>query len=148
MGVGAGLYMCDVVKKFTFAISSPDEFLYFTVTAHVAWIVLKYKVLSYGRGTARRQLILSVASQLSKKSHLKRLAISERPCGHSRWFEMPRFDKRYITSYNWSAVTTSVVHYLWDIGTNSNDLEWLWRSLWLSEAFLTHIHWEIGYSTY
>jgi len=29
MGVGAGLYMCDVVKKFTFAISSPDEFLLF-----------------------------------------------------------------------------------------------------------------------
>jgi len=27
MGVGAGLYMCDVVKKFTFAISSPDKFL-------------------------------------------------------------------------------------------------------------------------
>jgi len=27
MGVGAGLYMYDVVvKKFTFAISSPDEF--------------------------------------------------------------------------------------------------------------------------
>jgi len=30
MGVGAGLYMCDVVKKFTFAISSPDEFLLYT----------------------------------------------------------------------------------------------------------------------
>jgi len=30
MGVGAGLYMCDLVKKFTFAISSPDEFLYIT----------------------------------------------------------------------------------------------------------------------
>jgi len=30
MGVGAGLYMYDVVvKKFTFTISSPDEFLYF-----------------------------------------------------------------------------------------------------------------------
>jgi len=30
MGVGAGLYMYDVVvKKFTFAISSPDEFLLF-----------------------------------------------------------------------------------------------------------------------
>jgi len=30
MGVGAGLYMYNVVvKKFTFAISSPDEFLYF-----------------------------------------------------------------------------------------------------------------------
>jgi len=28
MGIGAGLYMCDVVvKKFTFAISSLDEFL-------------------------------------------------------------------------------------------------------------------------
>jgi len=30
MGVGAGLYMCDVVKKFTFAISSPDEFLFYS----------------------------------------------------------------------------------------------------------------------
>ena len=30
MGVGANLYMYDVVvKKFTFAISSPDEFLSF-----------------------------------------------------------------------------------------------------------------------
>jgi len=30
MGVGAGLYMYDViVEKFTFAISSPDEFLLF-----------------------------------------------------------------------------------------------------------------------
>jgi len=29
MGVGAGLYMYDVVvKKFTFAISSPGEFFY------------------------------------------------------------------------------------------------------------------------
>jgi len=29
MGVGAGLHMYDVVvKKFTFAISSPDEFLF------------------------------------------------------------------------------------------------------------------------
>ena len=28
MGIGAGLYMCDLVKKFTFAISSPDEFLW------------------------------------------------------------------------------------------------------------------------
>jgi len=30
MGVSAGLYMCDIVKKkFTFAISSRDEFLFF-----------------------------------------------------------------------------------------------------------------------
>jgi len=32
MGVGAGLYMYDVVvKKFRFAISSPDEFLFIHV---------------------------------------------------------------------------------------------------------------------
>jgi len=32
MGVGAGLYMyVVVVQKFTFAISSPDEFLFVTV---------------------------------------------------------------------------------------------------------------------
>ena len=37
MGVGAGLYMyVVVVQKFTFAISSPDEFLYY---------VLKVKIL-------------------------------------------------------------------------------------------------------
>jgi len=30
MGVGAGLYMYDVViEKFTFTISAPDEFLFF-----------------------------------------------------------------------------------------------------------------------
>jgi len=29
MGVGAGLYMYDVVvKRFTFSVSSPDEFLF------------------------------------------------------------------------------------------------------------------------
>ena len=33
MGVGAGLYMyVVVVQKFTFAISSPDEFLYVIIT--------------------------------------------------------------------------------------------------------------------
>ena len=32
MGVRVGLYMCDVVKKFTFAISSPDEFLLYNET--------------------------------------------------------------------------------------------------------------------
>ena len=38
MGVGAGVYMCDVVKKFTFAISSPDEFLYIiTERVITAW---------------------------------------------------------------------------------------------------------------
>ena len=34
MGVGAGLYVYDVVvKKFTFAISSPDEFLVLVAVA-------------------------------------------------------------------------------------------------------------------
>jgi len=37
MGVGAGLYMYDVVvKKFTFAISSPDEFLFL----YRCWLIL------------------------------------------------------------------------------------------------------------
>ena len=36
MGVGAGLYMyVVVVQKFTFAISSPDEFLYFFLLSFV-----------------------------------------------------------------------------------------------------------------
>ena len=37
MGVGAGLYMyVVVVQKFTFAISSPDEFLYTSVVS-LSW---------------------------------------------------------------------------------------------------------------
>ena len=37
MGVGAGLYMyVVVVQKFTFAISSPDEFLFQTLLAAAA----------------------------------------------------------------------------------------------------------------
>jgi len=36
MGIGAGLYMyVVVVQKFTFAISSPDEFLLFLVSSLV-----------------------------------------------------------------------------------------------------------------
>jgi len=36
MGVGAGLYMyVVVVQKFTFAISSPDEFLYDCASANL-----------------------------------------------------------------------------------------------------------------
>jgi len=41
MGVGAGLYIYDVVvKKFTFAISSPDEFLYIQVN-YIKSLVLR-----------------------------------------------------------------------------------------------------------
>ena len=45
MGVGAGLYMCDVVKKFTFAISSPDEFLsaFCDGTSIVASVVITHQ---------------------------------------------------------------------------------------------------------
>ena len=35
MGVGAGLSMYVVVQKFTFAISSPDEFLYYFALSSV-----------------------------------------------------------------------------------------------------------------
>ena len=36
MGAGAGLYMyVVVVQKFTFAISSPDEFMYYTLVRRV-----------------------------------------------------------------------------------------------------------------
>jgi len=38
VGVGADLYMYDVVvKKFTFAISSPDEFLLFKNVVKIEW---------------------------------------------------------------------------------------------------------------
>jgi len=41
MGVGAGLYMYVVVlHKFTFAISSPDEFLFFLLLLFLAYIII------------------------------------------------------------------------------------------------------------
>ena len=41
MGVSAGLHVYDVVvKKFTFAISSPDEFLFFFICARLYNFVL------------------------------------------------------------------------------------------------------------
>jgi len=44
MGVGAGLYMYDVVvEKFTFSISSPDEFLFFIYQYQQA--VVPYKTV-------------------------------------------------------------------------------------------------------
>jgi len=43
MGVGAGLYMCDVIKKFTFSISSPDEFLFIMCQR----LVIVYPVCSF-----------------------------------------------------------------------------------------------------
>jgi len=43
MGVGAGLYMYDVVvEKFTFAISSPDEFLLLISTLYILYIYGMY----------------------------------------------------------------------------------------------------------
>jgi len=51
MGVGAGLYMCDVVKKFTFAISSPDEFLYILLDTkcHFGDVPQANLLASYGK---------------------------------------------------------------------------------------------------
>jgi len=49
MGVGAGVYMCDAVKKFTFAISSPDEFLStFCIVFHI-FVVSGDKDFKFGR---------------------------------------------------------------------------------------------------
>jgi len=44
MGIGAGLYMYDVVvKKFTFAMSSPDEFL-FLLLVTLCLLMVKYTI--------------------------------------------------------------------------------------------------------
>jgi len=41
MGVGAGLYVYDVVvKKFTFGISSPDEFLFLLLLSKSQWYMM------------------------------------------------------------------------------------------------------------
>ena len=48
MGVGAGLYMCDVVKKFMFAISSPDEFLFYIYLYEYAVLEANGKVSGIG----------------------------------------------------------------------------------------------------
>jgi len=45
MGVGAGVYMYDVVKKFTFAISSSDKFLLPT-QSELAWALAVVVCLS------------------------------------------------------------------------------------------------------
>jgi len=49
MGVGAGLYMhFVVVQKFTFAISSPDEFL----SCHATWSVI-FRSCIFSKPTSR-----------------------------------------------------------------------------------------------
>ena len=53
MGVGAGLYMyIVVVQKFTFAISTPDEFLLLLFSTQSSYLnkreVLRYVALQYG----------------------------------------------------------------------------------------------------
>jgi len=51
MGVGAGLYTyVVVVQKFTFAISSPDEFLYYKFTAKS----VSGRILEIGQHMAKR----------------------------------------------------------------------------------------------
>ena len=59
MAVGTGLYMYDVViKKFTFAISPPDEFLYRAACASVYTVAKRIKlVLVEGYHRLRRQLL-------------------------------------------------------------------------------------------
>ena len=50
MGVGAGLYMCDVVKKFTFAISSPDEFLLYHMKGQSVNIIGVFQAIFFIQG--------------------------------------------------------------------------------------------------
>jgi len=66
MGVGAGLYMYDVVvKKFTFAISSPDEFLVlFGQKSGLMWVGLVFKSCSFG--LAQRYTLATVTQNNNK----------------------------------------------------------------------------------
>jgi len=61
MGVGAGLYMYDVVvKTFTFAISSTDEFLYCLLVVPPRPTLQRVRV----------QLLLSAVWTCSEKVHM------------------------------------------------------------------------------
>jgi len=59
MGVGAGLYMCDVVKKFTFAISSPDEFLLRLLPRTVVIGFITHRLTRYTYTCCWLQLVLT-----------------------------------------------------------------------------------------
>ena len=85
MGVGAGLYIYDdVVKRFTFAISSPDEFLYkrspqklvFTArhNARIASAVLAMAIPSV-RLSVCLSVCLSHAGIVSKRRHVARWSL-------------------------------------------------------------------------
>jgi len=53
MGVGAGFYMYDVVvKKFTFAISSPDKFLLSYLQEYIAHCLSHYSIYALLGGTS------------------------------------------------------------------------------------------------
>jgi len=60
MGVGAGLYMCDVVKKFTFAISSPDEFLFIKASYRPEGLVVNKEWGLPGEGPAEKKMNVSL----------------------------------------------------------------------------------------
>jgi len=80
MGVGAGLYMYDVVvKKFTFAISFPDEFLLDLATplcvASYFWVA----------PCPRYYHFISVHPRRRKRSYYLELwAVTRRPCTRER----------------------------------------------------------------
>jgi len=66
MGVVAGLYMCDVVKKFTFAISSPDEFLSVSERVVNVWNNLPASVDSKSLSSFKRTVKLVDLSKFLK----------------------------------------------------------------------------------
>jgi len=64
MGVGAGLYMYDVVvKKFTFAISSPDEFSFDPVQRNPTHLITKEKYFDQRPNPTHHQIQLTVRLQ-------------------------------------------------------------------------------------
>ena len=78
MGIGTGLYMCDVVvNKFTFAISSPDEFLVSTWNhGFTRWRTLHQQPTLYVRSSQ-----LSVANCDTIRCDPKFLACTEKVIG-------------------------------------------------------------------
>jgi len=76
MGVGAGLYMYDVVvKMFTFAILSPDEFLYIAALFYILFTLpnklrLRWRKFTKSRHRFRGSLMQEGANKSYPFSHI------------------------------------------------------------------------------
>jgi len=76
MGVGAGLYMCDLAKKFTFAISSPDEFLsQFHKSTTYLLLIVNHSIVQFQSCVATCRLLVQ---QVRRR---QAITITRKPCG-------------------------------------------------------------------